>query len=260
MLDINQMGMSTIVWLPFVAATLYGLGLAIYRLLLSPLAIFPGPKLAALTRIYESYYEAYQNYEYMWKIKKLHMQYGPIIRINPHELHVDHVDFFELLNSFKGKWDKDPYNTLHFANPYSSLGTIEHDLHRKRRAALIPFFSKQKVYDLEPVIKSTIDRLCNKLQEYVDSGQPLNLYHAYKCFAVDVITEYCFAENEGLLEKPDFSLILWREYQQGVKSGLKARYLPSWYIPIFRGAPNWIRTTVDPAAKHFEIWHRVCSL
>ena len=54
----------------------YGAGLAFYRLFLSPLAKFPGPKLAALTRKYESYYEAVQNYEYLWKIKKLHRQYG----------------------------------------------------------------------------------------------------------------------------------------------------------------------------------------
>ena len=61
--------------LPIFAAALYVAGLAFYRLFLSPLSKFPGPKLAALTRKYESYYEAVQNYEYLWKIKKLHRQY-----------------------------------------------------------------------------------------------------------------------------------------------------------------------------------------
>lgn len=76
MLGVIQYSILTIFWLPIAAAALYGAGLAIYRLFLSPLAKFPGPKLAALTRKYESYYEAYQNYEYLWKIKELHKQYG----------------------------------------------------------------------------------------------------------------------------------------------------------------------------------------
>lgn len=78
MLGIVQYSILTIFWLPIAAAALYGAGLAIYRLFLSPLAKFPGPKLAALTRKYESYYEVYQNYEYYWKIKELHKQYGEL--------------------------------------------------------------------------------------------------------------------------------------------------------------------------------------
>ena len=78
MLGVIQYSILTIFWLPIAAAALYGAGLAIYRLFLSPLAKFPGPKLAALTRKYESYYEAYQNYEYLWKIKELHKQYGEL--------------------------------------------------------------------------------------------------------------------------------------------------------------------------------------
>ena len=189
-----------------------------------------------------------------------HSKLGPIIRINPHELHIDDAEFFDKLNSFQGKWDKDPYTAHQFANSDSSVGTIDHDLHRKRRAAVLPLFSKQKIYALEPVIQSTIDRLCHKLEDYVKSGQPFNLRNAYKCFAADVLAEYCFAESGGLLEKPDFSLAHWKDHQQGLKAGLRARYLPSWYLPVVRGAPEWIRATVDPAAKHFEVWHRVSSI
>ena len=75
MLSAVQFSLATLL-LPFVWLALYGASLAVYRLFLSPLAKFPGPKLAALTRKYESYYEAVQNYEYLWKIKKLHQQYG----------------------------------------------------------------------------------------------------------------------------------------------------------------------------------------
>ena len=53
--------------------TLYGL---IYRLYFSPLAKFPGPKLAAATRWYEFYYDVVQRNRFSWQIQKMHDQYG----------------------------------------------------------------------------------------------------------------------------------------------------------------------------------------
>ena len=84
MLGAFPIGILSIFWLPLAVAALYGLGIVFQRLVLSPIAKFPGPKLAALTRKYETYYEAYQNYEYLWKIKQLHSKYGkhePISKI-----------------------------------------------------------------------------------------------------------------------------------------------------------------------------------
>ena len=80
MLGLLKIGVFTVLWLPLAAVGLYALGLTIYRLVFSPLAKFPGPKLAALTRKYESYYEAVQNYEYLWKIKQMHQKYGRLLR------------------------------------------------------------------------------------------------------------------------------------------------------------------------------------
>jgi hypothetical protein len=59
-----------------VASTLYILTLSVYRLYLSPVAKFPGPKLAALTFWYEFYYDVIKRGRYTWKIKELHEKYG----------------------------------------------------------------------------------------------------------------------------------------------------------------------------------------
>lgn len=85
MLGAIQFGLASLA-LPLIVSAAYGIGLAFYRLYLSPLAKFPGPKLAALSRKYESYYEAVQNYEYLWKIKKLHQQYGKSSMLDIHRL------------------------------------------------------------------------------------------------------------------------------------------------------------------------------
>lgn len=55
---------------------IYSTSLAFYRLLLHPLAKFPGPKLAAVTRYYEGYYDVVRNGQYTFRIAEMHERYG----------------------------------------------------------------------------------------------------------------------------------------------------------------------------------------
>lgn len=60
------------------AFLVYGLGLAVYRLCLSPIVGFPGPKLAALSLWYEFYYDVICGGRYWVKINELHDRYGKL--------------------------------------------------------------------------------------------------------------------------------------------------------------------------------------
>ena len=51
-------------------------GTVVYRLWLGPLAAFPGPRLAALTGWYETYFDCFQRGRYWVEIEKMHAQYG----------------------------------------------------------------------------------------------------------------------------------------------------------------------------------------
>ena len=59
-----------------IIALLYFSSLVVYRLYLSPLAKFPGPKLAAATYLFEIYYDVVKRGKYTFKIRDLHAQYG----------------------------------------------------------------------------------------------------------------------------------------------------------------------------------------
>ena len=64
---------------PVVAAVLlvsYVFWQAVYRLYWSPLAKFPGPRLAALTFAYEFYFDVWMPGMFVWEIKRLHQVYG----------------------------------------------------------------------------------------------------------------------------------------------------------------------------------------
>lgn len=60
----------------FVVASL--ITVVVYRLYFSPLAEFPGPRLAALTLWYEFYYDVVKRGRYTWKIMEMHAQYGEL--------------------------------------------------------------------------------------------------------------------------------------------------------------------------------------
>lgn len=61
-----------------VAALVYFASIAFYRLYLHPLAKFPGPKLAAVSRWYEGYYDVICSGHYTFKIEELHKKYGKV--------------------------------------------------------------------------------------------------------------------------------------------------------------------------------------
>jgi len=77
MLASTMLGVVLLVtWFVYV---IYG---AVYRLYFSPLAKFPGPRLAALTRLYELYYEIVKGGQYTFKIGELHEKYGNKLSIH----------------------------------------------------------------------------------------------------------------------------------------------------------------------------------
>lgn len=57
-------------------AIVSGVTIAINRLFFSPLAGFPGPKIAALTDWYEFYYDFFRHGKYIFEIEKMHEKYG----------------------------------------------------------------------------------------------------------------------------------------------------------------------------------------
>jgi hypothetical protein len=74
--QVRQLSLSAVLAGLFASWLVYLIGLAVYRLYLSPLAKFPGPKIAAFTKWYEFYYEVVKRGQYQFLINDMHKKYG----------------------------------------------------------------------------------------------------------------------------------------------------------------------------------------
>ncbi|KAL1856024.1 hypothetical protein Plec18170_003892 [Paecilomyces lecythidis] len=241
---------STLVWLGSLW-TAYLIGLGIYRLYFSPLAKFPGPKLAALTLWYEFYYDVVLSGQYVFHIRDLHKEYGPIIRINPYELHVADPDYYETLyaSSASGeKRDKWGWYTKQFGTPDAMFATTAHDQHRVRRAALNRFFSMASVRRLQPLLEERVQRLIGRFRKARDTKEIIPLEYALAAFTNDIVIEYAYGQSENRLEKDNWG----PEYHDAVVEAGKAGNLMKQMIFIFDfmySLPAWVQEKISPSME-----------
>jgi cytochrome P450 len=117
------------------------------------------------------------------------------------------------------------------AIPGSHLLTTDHDLHRRRRKPLEPFFSRMGISRLQPMLAEVALHLESRLRDLKGTKTVIRLDHAFSAFSGDIIGRICMDDvNSGghFLDDPDFA--------------------PAWYdiihtivrsIPLFTGFP-WI--------------------
>ncbi|KAH8699087.1 benzoate 4-monooxygenase cytochrome P450 [Talaromyces proteolyticus] len=241
--------------IPATIVLAYILCLVVYRLHFSPLAHFPGSKLAAVTTWYEIYYDVILGGRFMWEIERMHQKYGPIVRINPFEIHVKDVRFYNTLyTGTTKKRNKYPW-FIRAGAPGSSFSTAEYDHHRIRRGIISPYLSKRSVRSYEPIIQQKINRLCEHMLDTMRSGTEIELHISFLSFAVDVMSHLSFGPSRcfNLLESSSLSNnIRWRK---GIKA-LFARLIPlrhlAFLVLLFRTLPLWLCALVDPSCADID--------
>lgn len=223
----------------------YGVWLATYRLWLSPLAHFPGPKLAAMTMWYEFYYDSFLEGQYTFRIAEMHRKYGPIVRISPFELHIDDPEYYEILYSRDKPRNKSLHLTGMFGAPASAFGSVDHRCHRIRRQPMNPFFSHQRIRQLEPMLRRMIDKLRKGMRAWKERDKPLHVYHAFNAFTTDVVVEYSMGESFHYLDDPDFTPQWSKTIEAIVQVGVQFKQF-RWVLRLFELLPRWLVVSINP--------------
>jgi len=236
------LGALFLIWIAYLVA------IAIHRLYFSPIAKFPGPKLAALTKWYEFYYDVVLQGQFTFRIQTMHKKYGPIVRITPFELHIEDSDYWDELYSRGTRYDRYEWMSGRFGANTMTFTTAKSDLHAVRRAPLNPMFSKRSIAKFEPVIQEKVGHMCKCISNFKEPGEALVLSNAFNAYAGDVITEYCFGFCYKHLESPGFKENFHRAFMAVSAFGHLALQFPMMHpvscagYPAPKSPPRHLRT------------------
>ncbi|KUJ12574.1 cytochrome P450 [Mollisia scopiformis] len=232
---------------------------AFYDLYFHPLTGIPGPKLAAITYLYQTYYSLFVGGSRFYiQIGKLHEQYGPVVRITPDEVHLSDPENYDSIYYIGSKYAKVEQYYASMSCGYSSFTTMSNEAHRIKRARLNPFFSKKKIIEFESIIQSNAKKLCDLVARKFEEGEEMDLHHGYRAVSVDVITDIAFNQCYNLLDRKDIGEEFFTLFE---KMGSTMWVFQQW--PFFMRMaeslpPKWGAKMSGPLAQVFRIQNH-CS-
>jgi cytochrome P450 len=130
----------------------------------------------------------------------------------------------------------------------SVLSTIPHNLHKIRRSALNPFFSKRSVREYSDSIQSCVDKLCTRLEEFCTSQCPVDLQVALSALTIDVVSLYRYGRAYDSLGKPDFDAQLSKNIASAGELALLLKQCP-WIFTLANLLPYSIAVRLDSKVK-----------
>lgn len=184
----------------------YGAWVVVYNLYFSPLAKFPGPKLAACTDILSLYWTSTGQNHY--KMKELHDKYGDVIRMGPTSLIYRSAqgwkDIYGHRKAGNGSFLKDPQFYTRGPNGPNLLNANDAD-HARGRRLLSHAFSEKALRDQESLIQSYVDLLVERLNGEINSSRGIvDMTQWYNFTTFDIIGDLAFGEPFDCLHKSQY--------------------------------------------------------
>ncbi|EKM57484.1 uncharacterized protein PHACADRAFT_206389 [Phanerochaete carnosa HHB-10118-sp] len=222
------------------AAGVIAAQLTLYRSFFHPLARFPGPKLAAATYWYSTYYEVWKDGALIEHLEELHKRYGPVVRITPNELHFNTPRAYADIYSKGIRFTKDPRFYGFMRGDESSFWMTDPEKSKTRRDMLLPLFSRRAVLDMEDVVLRKVKALVSGILTHEQRNEPVNMLRAYRCTTLDIILSYSFAHDYRVLDAQNFAHPLVLDFERSFPLALVLKSFP------------WLRDVGElaGAAKH----------
>ncbi|KAK4183514.1 putative cytochrome P450 [Podospora australis] len=230
---------------------------AIHSLYFHPLASIPGPKLAAITRLYELYYAVFAHTKILWveHERQLHRKYGPIIRIGPNSVHVSGIDDFREVHKAGSKFTKARYFYQNLGFDNTMLASLDHAFHRQRRGFIAPMFSKSEMLKFEGIVQARRQHLVNTMRARitrggVDTQAVIDMNDILSAWVYDMAFEVLFHGKSNLVEDAFEGIIdpKMTALRMSVESMLLIRYLSA-VMRVARALPAWLVEPIMPAGR-----------
>ncbi|KAL9100151.1 MAG: hypothetical protein Q9163_004436, partial [Psora crenata] len=139
--------------------------------------------------------------------------------------------------------------------PQGTFGTIDHHVHRQRRAAVKTFVSKRTVRNVQSAIRAVIHQLCRNLDEYEASQEVCLIGLQYLAWSTDSVSRYLEDRPFGLLDNVERA----REWDRTLKTVVELTPLVKQFplfMPLILHLPGWLVEPISPALNLVLRMHR----
>ncbi|RHZ70708.1 hypothetical protein CDV55_104320 [Aspergillus turcosus] len=175
----------------------------LYELCLNPLARFPGPKLAAVSRI-PNLYHTFKGDVVEW-VTELHMIYGNTVRVAPTELSYSTPEAWKSVYGHAVAGAKSTEKDTRFYGPsFNGAPDIIRALgpdHSRFRRNFSHAFSEKALREQQPLICHYVDMLIDKLRTLAreDPQKPVEIVRLYNLTTFDIMGDLTFGDSLDLL-------------------------------------------------------------
>ena len=147
------------------------------------------------------------------------------------------------------------FDNLKSASPFPSpadsvsastgFSTVAHSVHRKRREAINPWFSKRSIIATEDFIFAQAELLCDTVQQQLQNDQVAELRVNFSAFTIDVVCGYVFGGSLGLLKDARRALE-WKRTIWAIATVTPYGKQFPWILPIVMKVPTSLLRMVVP--------------
>ncbi|KAK1138450.1 hypothetical protein N8T08_002506 [Aspergillus melleus] len=189
------MGVVSLLLLSALLSSLASIGYVIRNLWFHPLAEYPGPLLWRAFRL--PFLLAMMQGELPHRIRRLHEQYGDVVRVAPDELSfIDAAAWRDIYTRGRDFVRPDEYKDQPPGKTAANLIACSETKHAQFRRILAPGFSERYAAEQEPFVQSYIDRLFAKLDERSD----VDVVEWINYLAFDIIGDLTWGSSFGCLD------------------------------------------------------------
>jgi hypothetical protein len=156
--------------------------------------------------------------------------------------------------------DKYYYQLRTLRLPGSVSATPSHEMHKRRRDSLMPFFGKRNVLYHEPLITQKVDQLWQLIAKHAAERTPLNLYDVFFAFSNEyvsnikgrimligysVVTNFLFSRQTDVLADETKAATL-RHNSNELLMGISINKHFPWFPDFLESLPLFISKPIMP--------------
>ncbi|KAF5680177.1 phenol 2-monooxygenase [Fusarium circinatum] len=130
----------------------------------------------------------------------LHQQYGPVVRVGPHEVDISDMAAVKEIHRVKDGYRKAPFYQNLVPNTNNLFNTLDVEFHRHHRRLLSSPLSESSLKSVEPTVDTYVKMAIASMKREMDQRGAADVAKFWLFMATDIIVGLSFGESFGILK------------------------------------------------------------